>query len=128
MYSRRYSLEEKQSLEFYISKWKHKVSTVSALVITHCDWCDESLRQDLVHEYTTGPLTKEVATYTKKGIYTVGFPDASKMKPHMHKLMQEDIEKDRQKIMKLIASCAATVPASDILIDPFELKYTCQLS
>ena len=110
----RYTFEEKQSFEYCTSKWKDQVSFVSALVITHCDNDDESDRQALVQELTTNPLTKEAATYMKKGIYTAGFPDTRMMKPFLHKLMQEDIEEDRQKILKLIANCDATVPTSDL--------------
>ena len=38
-------LKNKISFEYCTSKWKHEVSSVSALVITHCDNDDESDRQ-----------------------------------------------------------------------------------
>ena len=51
----------------------------------------------LVQELTTNQFTKEAATYMKKGIYTVGFPDKRKMKPQIFKLMQEEYRERQTK-------------------------------
>ena len=69
----RYTPEEKQLYELYISRWKHEVSSVSALVIMDCDNDDESSRRDLVEDFRSNPITSDAANFMKKGIYTVGF-------------------------------------------------------
>lgn len=102
----RYSPEEKQAFDYISERLGRNISAVSALVLTHCDNEDEEARQSLVEDFTTGDMTSKMASCMEKGIYTVGFPDTGKMKQKMLALMQEDIEDDRQTLLKLIASCS----------------------
>ena len=103
----RFSPEEKEAFEYISKRLGENISAVSAMVLTHCDNEDEEARQSLINDFRTGVMTKQMASCMKKGIYTVGFPDKSKMKPRMKALMEEDIEADRKVLLKLIADCSA---------------------
>lgn len=101
----RYSPEEKEAYDNLMSLFKSRTSSVSALVITHCESDTDDSRTVYIRDIRAGSVTSKVAAFMKKGIYTVGFPDKTYMKPSLQALMKEYIEQDRQQILRLIASC-----------------------
>ena len=85
----RVTKEELECFEIIIKYFKDDVSSISALVITHCEYLDEEKRKNVVDDFKTSPKTMEIANFMKRGIIAVGLPPCYEPK------MIKDVEKLR---------------------------------
>lgn len=113
----RYTPEEKKAFDFIVSRFGLQISSVCALVITHCDTDDEESRKTIIDDFRSNPNTSKVANFMKKGIYTVGFPLKDKTLPAIYEALKGSMEKDAQQLRDVIATSHATVLSSE-LYDP----------
>ena len=81
------------------------ISRISALIITNCEGMDDDRRKALVREFHTNLETKEIADFMGKGIYTVGFPDPTCIRPQLMQLYEEDMKEDEETLHQLIYTC-----------------------
>ena len=79
-------------------------SSISALVITGCEYLSDDKRMKLVDDFKSGAHSKDFAARMGKGIYTVGFPDITGGDfPHEGKEYFESVAlKDVAKLHELI--------------------------
>lgn len=95
----RFTEEEKKALEFLMKNFHSEISDISALVITNCEVDNETARRTFIEDFkkNVGPI----ASFMSKGIYTVGFPDTTDMKPRLRAIMEEDMEDDIKQLREL---------------------------
>lgn len=107
----RYTEAEKATFEHITSQLGPHVTSISALIVTHCECDNDVARRKMIDEIRQNELTKEIANYTKKGIFTVGFPNAESVSPSYLPHMKESMEKDKECMLKLIDDSSSTVDA-----------------
>ena len=111
----RYTHEEKETFEHIKTLLGPQVSAISGLIITHCEFDSDAARTKLIEDMRSNELTKEITNYTKKGIFTVGFPQVEKMgiAPRFLPYINVNMEKDRDCILDLISESNSTVSAKN---------------
>ena len=87
----------------------NKPFSVSALVITHCEFLNDAARADLVKKVRSDELTKDIAASMGKGIYTVGFPDLTDTYNDIEEVFTPRIQKDRSDLLQLVVRSNDTV-------------------
>ena len=98
----RFTSEERETFDTIIRNFKDDISTVSALIITNCEsWSDDE-RLDYIVKFRKNPDTSDIAAFMQKGIYCVGFPDLSKMKPKLVKTFEVGIKEDAEVIRRQV--------------------------
>ena len=84
---------------------KEKISDISALIVTHCEDMDSDARSAYVEELRSNDRTKHIASFMRKGIYTVGFPDLDKASPQLKAIYEESAKEDAADLHKLVRDC-----------------------
>ena len=120
----RLSREEKISSEFMM-KFLCGVSPISALVLTHCEV--EGDREALLREFRTDQCSADIAKFMQKGIYAVGFPDLSRMKPRMRPVFEEDMAADAETLRDLVFRSTDMLPTNDIFSETWKAKLECNI-
>ena len=92
----------------------NKPFSVSALVITHCEFLNDKARADLIMKVRSHELTKNIAASMGKGIYTVGFPDLTDTDNDIVKVFIRRIYKDRSDLLQLVVRSSGTVDVPDV--------------
>ena len=100
----RYDEMEKKAFRFIIDHFKDYVADMSALVITGCESMSKRKRDDVIQEFSALQETKHIASFMRKGIFTVGFPDLEEMDEDdpIREGFQKKIEADTMVIRNLI--------------------------
>ena len=106
----RFTEEEKDIFSFVMAKFREEhiagcpkdISPISALVVTGCENCDPTTREQIVQEFKVGPSTREVANQMGMGIYPVGFPDVRQMIPLLQQAYKKGVVQDRDTLRELI--------------------------
>lgn len=120
----RYTPEEKAAFDFIVKRFGKEISGISALVITHCDLDSEAVRKSIVDDFRRNEVTREVANFMKKGIYTVGFPDESATIPPIIRAMEDQMENDKRKVINLIEQSNTSVLADELYDSMWWLRCT----
>ena len=107
----RVTKEELECFDTIIKYFKDDVSSISALVITHCEAMDEEERKKVVDDFKTKPRTKEIANFMKKGIFAVGFST----RPSLEKAFGDKMKEDGERLRDLLFSCQETKLSKDHL-------------
>ena len=96
----RFTDEERRTFDYIIRYFSEQISDFSALVFTGCDGQSDDANQEFraSFEREAGDIVK----FMKKGIYMVGFPDVSKIKPSMKKVMEEEIKEHAETLQKVV--------------------------
>lgn len=110
----RFTREEKQAFDYISSRLGRQMHAVSALVITHCDEDDDEEREEIIESFKKENLTNSMARSMHRGIYCVGFPDRTKMKPKLYEAMKDDIAADRMTILNLIVRSTESEFANEL--------------
>jgi hypothetical protein len=95
---------EMEILESVMSAWN--IMRISALVLTHCDHISEKERGEMIKQFKRDHPS--IAELMGKGIFAVGFPDSSIIRPGS--LLSRKVEEDKIKLKQLIYSCDVVVP------------------
>lgn len=96
----RFTEEEKRTFEFITKNFQEQISDFSALVITACEDSNEQARAEFLYSFRQE--AGDVASFMKKGIYMVGFPDVSRLKPRVRRALEEDMEDEIQMLRRIV--------------------------
>lgn len=96
----RFTEEEKRTFDFITQNFRKQISDFSALAITNCDGESEVARDEFLQSFKSE--APAVARFMKKGIYMVGFPDVSKLRPGVRKALEEDMEDEIKMLQKIV--------------------------
>ena len=108
----RVTAEEKYAFSFFMEKFRSApaivgcpkdISYISALVVTGCEIDDATRREEFVQEFEVDPVTREVASQMRMGIYLVGFPPLKYISPSLQETFRLQMEQDRDTLRGLIA-------------------------
>lgn len=102
----RFTEEEDVIFSSIIDNLRDRIEAISALVITCCENKNPTAREKVVETFRTASTTARYASFMKKGIYTVGFPDLSEMDEQEAIKMENRMKKDEEQLMDLIAQAA----------------------
>lgn len=100
---------EKRELNGAINSMNSDVSTVSALMITGCEDFTLEAKDKAKSEFMSSHHTKHITSFMKKGIFCVGFPDISTLRPPLQELYSSEIKRSTQLLHDLVAGCTTTV-------------------
>ena len=92
-------LEEKECFKIFTQFFPQ---SISALVFTYSEFCDNARRNKIVEEFKSHELTKDIAAKMGKGIYTVGFPDLADIPDPCVEIYKLKIQEDVSKLHRLI--------------------------
>ena len=111
----RYTEESHKSLMLAVQSLDSQAKSLSALVITHCEGIKDKTRQHIVDYFKGDPHGSKVADFIGKGIFTVGFPNMSKVSCCKKKsTYQSGIAKDKNAIKQLVENCKQPRTVHDI--------------
>ncbi|XP_068708026.1 GTPase IMAP family member 4-like [Montipora foliosa] len=96
----RFTEEEIRTFEFITKNFKEQISGFSAMVITACEGLNEQARAEFLYSFRQE--AGDIASFMKKGIYTVGFPDVSNMTPRVRMALEEDIKDEIQMLRRIV--------------------------
>ena len=105
----RYTQEENDSLTMAVNMLGEDAKRVSALIITGCEDLSGCGRQRIIKDFKTNPLTKQLANFMEKGIYTVGFPDLGSTNEEIRKGYMTTIEKDKAQLWDLVEASEESI-------------------
>ena len=97
----RFTEDTRAQLEAAIGVLNENAREISALVITCCEGKTQEAKESIVKDFTTNPLTTNIAGFMKQGIYCVGFPDQMNIEPQLRKYYAKDIENSHE-ILKIL--------------------------
>ena len=92
--------EERHTFKYIIDNFSRQISDFSALIFTCCDGQSDAANQEFRASFERE--ASRVANFMKKGIYMVGFPDISNMKPRMKEAMEEEIKEQAEMLRKVV--------------------------
>ena len=118
----RYTDESHSSLIRVIESFDTKAKMLCALVITHCEGIKVEERRGIAVEFSTDTRTSQVANFCKKGIYTVGFPDISRMTSELRQIYQKEIGEYEIIIRKLVKDCEVPLLVKSLLLHDNHLQ------
>ena len=98
------------------------ISPISALVVTHCELMAEYEREDLIRKFRTDQHTVDIARFMQKGIYAVGFPDLSRVRPSLRSVYEEDMAADAETLRNLVFRSTDMLPTKLMFFDPKETE------
>lgn len=98
----RFTPEERKTFEYIQEKFGSEISEISALIVTNCENFSENAREKVKKDMKENPVTKDIARFMKKGVYTVGFPDVKEIDPRMRPMFEDKIKQDATEIQNLI--------------------------
>ena len=78
------------------------ISSISALLVTHCENDTAEARTAMVEEFKVNEATKQIAAQMKMGIYPVGFPPVKSMNPILHHVYLPQMEEDQSTLLDLV--------------------------
>ena len=111
----RYTDEEKKTMDILIKSFSDKISTISALAISHCDGSRLKAREKVIEDFRKNPTTKSVAEFMKRGIFAVSFPSEDDEEDENATAAKEKQKmEDRKKLLDLILTSEGKVPVNDI--------------
>lgn len=96
----RFTNEERKTFDYIIENFGEEISEFSALILTCCDGQSDAAKQEFLTSFKRE--ASHIVSFMKKGIYMVGFPDVSKMKPSMKKVMEEEIKEQAEVLRKVV--------------------------
>ena len=96
----RFTIEERHTFDYIIHNFSNEISEFSALIFTCCDGQSDTANQEFLASFEREESS--IASFMKKGIYTVGFPSVSNMKPRMKEVMEEEIKQQTEMLRKLV--------------------------
>lgn len=106
----RFTEDARTQLEAAIGVLDENAREISALVITCCEGKTQEAKESIVKDFTTNPLTKDIAKFMKKGIYCVGFPDEMNVEPQLRKHYTKDIERSQETLKHLLKQALDNEP------------------
>ena len=110
----RYTGESHSSLQHVVESLNHKASSISALVITHCDSVEASQRDKIIGEFRGDSRSSQVVSFMKNGAYAVGFPDLSALPDNLKSIMQQKIAADKEMVRQMVESCDSSIEVEDL--------------
>ena len=96
----RFTEEERRTFDYIMKHLRKQISDFSALAITHCEGESDSANQEFLTSFEEE--ASDIVSFMKKGIYMVGFPDVSKMKPRIKEAMEEEINEQAEMLRKVV--------------------------
>ena len=96
----RFTAEERRTFDYIIGNFSDQISDFSALVLTYCEGQTDAANQEFHASFQRE--ARRIVSFMKKGIYMVGFPDVSKMKPRMKQVMEEEIKEQAEMLQKVV--------------------------
>ena len=120
----RYTPEEKETFDYIMKNFRKEISDISALVVTGCEDLEEDEREKTKNEFHTNPTTKELASFVSKGIFTVGFPDLTKVKKKFKADYEADAKKDAQTLRELVCTCSEMRLSEEMFRESFWSRCT----
>ena len=103
--SGRFTKEERECIDAIIRNFGPQFSDISALVVTGCEQMGAEERRELVDEFKSSELTKDIANFMRKGIYPVGFPDTTKLVEPIKTQCVGIANKDEESLRHLVYKC-----------------------
>jgi len=97
--------ESHRSLIGATNSLPQQAKSLCALVITHCEGLTKEQQRDIVAEFITDARTAQVTAVMGKGIFSVGFPDISKLPPLLKHIYKIGIDADEKCIRRLVNEC-----------------------
>ena len=116
----RFTQEERQTFDYIIKNFKKEISNYSALVLTYCDVENDDANQQFRQSFEDE--ANDIADFMKKGIYMVGFPDLSNMKPRIKEAMEEDIKEHAKMLQKEVMKANEKFLGKEIFEETFWQK------
>ena len=110
----RYTDESHSSLIRVVNSLDQRAKSFSALVITHCEGITDEERQGIADDFKHDSRSSQVAAFIGKGIYTVGFPDNSKLSSHLKQVYQKEIDEYETTIRQLVMGCDRTLRVQNL--------------
>ena len=101
----RFTQEERDVFSFIRSKFVEEICPISALAVTGCEQDTAEKREELIKEFQSDPIAKEIASQMRKGIHPVGFPAIQSMEPALQPTLKAVIENDRNSLLDLVVEC-----------------------
>ncbi|XP_067035473.1 GTPase IMAP family member 4-like [Acropora muricata] len=96
----RFTAEERRTFDYIIGNFSDQISDFSALVLTCCEGQTDAANQEFHASFQRE--ARRIVSFMKKGIYMVGFPDVSKMKPRMKQVIEEEIKEQAEMLRKVV--------------------------
>lgn len=96
----RFTDEERRTFDYIIGNFNDQISDFSALVLTCCDGQSDAANQEFLASFQRE--ARRIVSFMKKGVYMVGFPDVSKMRPRMKEAMEEEIKEQAEMLRKVV--------------------------
>ena len=96
----RLTAEEKRTFDYIMGNFNNQISDFSALVLTHCDAQNDAANQEFLASFKRE--ARDVISFMKKGVYMVGFPDVSRMRPRIREAMEEEIKEQAEMLQKVV--------------------------
>ena len=115
----RYTPEERDTFNFISSRFGRDIQSISALIITHCETDNEESREEIIKDFRENPITKHIADFMGKGIYTVGFPQMDKVSIAFRQALEDTMARDEAVLKKLIIGCEKKYLANELLLESF---------
>ena len=115
----RYTPEERDTFNFISSRFGRDIQSISALIITHCETDNEESREEIIKDFRENPITKHIADFMGKGIYTVGFPQMDKVSIAFRQALEDTMARDEAVLKKLIIGCEKKYLANEFLLESF---------
>ena len=95
---------------------KEVASGICALVVTGCEQKSKKERDDYRRQLCESEKTKAIASFVKKGIYLVGFPDKSRTDSSLMETFKDAMEEDAQVLRDLVTKCNAPKFIGEVLV------------
>ena len=115
----KYTPEERDTFNFISSRFGRDIQSISALIITHCDTDNDETRKEIIRDFCENPITKHIAAFMGKGIYTVGFPQMDKVAVVFRQALEDTMARDEDVLKKLIIGCEKKYLANELLLESF---------
>lgn len=110
----RYTDESHSSLIRVVNSLDSRAKSFSALVITHCEGITDEERQGIADDFKNDPRSSQVAAFVGKGIYTVGFPDNTKLSSHLKQVYQHEIGEYETTLRQLVMGCDRSLSVQNL--------------
>ena len=101
----RFTQEERDVFSFIRSKFVEEICPISALAVTGCEQDTAEGREEVIKEFQSDPIAKEVASQMRKGIHPVGFPPMKIILPALQPAFKAVIDNDRNSLLDLVVEC-----------------------
>ena len=95
------------------------ISPISALVLTHCDGIRKESHKDIIQDFCRDQRSADAAKFMQKGIYTVGFPDLSTLRPERRSLYEEDMAAEAKTLRNLMFRSTDMLPTKNSFVRTF---------